>query len=308
MSSHRLRWGAEWLAVEGVSILFRLLPPKVSLRAGRGLGSLLYAMDARHRRVALDNLRDAYPDSEPAWRKSTALEAFRHLGRLLYEITAQDKLPPPSAGWAEGMHHLQAAARRGTGYFLVSAHFGNWERVAYLQAAAGFPLRMVARPLDNPRLETFFRARRQGTGNRVIYKRNAVREMVKALREGAGIAFLIDQNFGEEGAIFPDFFGRPAATTPALGRISVRTGAPVVPVFSFPLPDGGYRIVYSEPLEAPDTGDREADAWELTRAVTRRIEEAIRECPGAWFWMHRRWRTRPQGEKASEGRCIGVTE
>jgi KDO2-lipid IV(A) lauroyltransferase len=263
----------------------------------KSIGSLIFTLDARHRRVALDNLAEAFPGSDAAWRRRTARSSFRHLGRLLFEITTQDLLPSPSPGWAEGFHHLEAAANGGRGYFLVSAHFGNWERIAFLQGAAGFPVWMVARPLDNPRLETYFRARREGSGNRVVYKRNALREIVKGLRGGAGIAFLIDQNFGEEGGLFVDFFGRPAATTPALGRIAVRTGAPAVPVFSFPLSDGNYRVVYGPPMPPPDTGDKEADALEFTRAVTKKIEEAVRECPGAWFWMHRRWRTRPDKDK-----------
>lgn len=295
-----LRWAAERLAVGGVSLLFRALPPRAALGLARSIGSSVYTLDARHRRVALENLARAYPESDAAWRERTARSCFRHLGRLLYEITTQDRLPSPAPGWAEGFHHLEGVARGGRGYFLVSAHFGNWERVAYLQAAAGHPLWMVARPLDNPHLERFFRSRREGTGNRVVYKRNALKEIVKGLRGGGGIAFLIDQHYGEDGGLEVDFFGRLATTTPALGRIAVRTGAPAVPVFSFPAEDGGYRVVYGPPLEPPDTGDREADAMEFTRAVTQKIEEAIRQCPEAWFWMHRRWRERPDGRVGEE--------
>lgn len=294
-----LRWGLELGAVESLALLFRTLPARSGLALGRGIGSLVFMVDRRHRSVALGNLAAAFPEKPDAWRKATAREAFRHLGRLLYEILTQDRLPPPTPGWAEGFHHIEAAARGGRGYFLVSAHFGNWERVACRQAACGYPLWMVARPLDNPGLEAFFRARRERTGNRVVYKRNAIREIVRGLREGSGIAFLIDQNFGEEGGVFVDFFGRPAATTPALGRLAVRTGAPAVPVFSFPQADGSYRVVYGEPILPPDTGDREADALEFTRTITHKIEEAVRSHPGAWFWMHRRWRTRPAGEAES---------
>lgn len=308
MSFRSIRWGLERGAVESLALLFRALPHRAALALGRGIGSLVYVADRRHRRVALENLAAAFPDRPEPWRRTTAREAFCHLGRLLYEILAQDRLPPPRPGWAEGFHHLEAASHAGRGYFLVSAHFGNWERVACCQAACGHPLWMVARPLDNPGLEAFFRARRERTGNRVVYKRNAIREIVRGLREGSGIAFLIDQNFGEEGGVFAEFFGRPAATTPALGRLAVRTGAPAVPVFSFPLPDGSYRVVYGEPLFPPGSGDREADALEFTRTVTRKIEEAIRAQPGAWFWMHRRWRTRPEGEgNEAENREPGET-
>jgi KDO2-lipid IV(A) lauroyltransferase len=245
--------------------------------------------------VALENLAAACPDWQEDRRRATARRSFEHLGRLLVEIlTLGAPGAPPSV--VEGWEHVEAAASAGKGYFLLSGHFGNWEKVAHRQAERGLPLWMVARPLDNPLLERYFSGLRQGTGNRVVYKRNAVREIVRGLKQGKGIAFVIDQNFGEPGRVFVPFFGRPAATTPTLGIVAVRMGVPVIPVFAFPEPDGSYRIVYEPPLRTPCTGDAEADALEVTARATARIEAAVGLRPEAWFWMHRRWRTRPPGE------------
>jgi KDO2-lipid IV(A) lauroyltransferase len=218
------------------------------------------------------------------------------LGRLFTEILTQGWNVPGSLAAAryEGWHRLQQVASSGRGYFLLSGHFGNWERVACLQGALGHPLWMIVRPLDNPLLERFFAELREATGNRVVHKRNAVREMVRGLKAGKGIAIVIDQNFGEAARLFVPFFGRPAATTPVLGSLAVRLRVPILPVFSFPEEGGRYRIAYGEPFEAPDTGDPAADALEVTRKATDLIEQAVRACPGAWFWMHRRWRTRPE--------------
>ncbi len=273
----------------------RLMPTGVRLGVGRALGRLVYRVDRRHREVALANLGAAWPDQPEAWRQGVARSSFEHLGRLLVEITAQgpdvSRVLPK---WrVEGWEHLLQIAAEGKGYFLLSGHFGNWERIAHVQAALGYPLWMVARPLDNPYLEDYFRRLREGTGNRVVHKRSAVREVVKGLKAGKGIAFVIDQNFHEAGRVFVPFFGRLAATTPALGSLASRMDVPVLPVFSFPEPDGSYRVVYGPPLPKPVSGDREAAALEITAAATARIEEAIRRCPGAWFWMHQRWRTRP---------------
>ncbi|MEW5764345.1 MAG: lysophospholipid acyltransferase family protein [Acidobacteriota bacterium] len=297
MSFKSARWAVEFAAVQSLAHLVSRLTPATRRSLGRALGSAVYLLDARHRRVALHNLERALPALSSRERRAVARGAFSHLGRLLVEILEHKEPPTALLGRCrfEGLEHLRAAAEAGRGYFLVSAHFGNWERVALLQAALGYPLWMITRPLDNPRLEAFLARRRESTGNRVIHKRRAVREMVKGLREGRGIALVIDQNFGEPGRVFVPFFGRPAATTPVLGSLAVRTGAAVLPVFAFPEEGGWYRIVYGPPIEAPSTGDPEADAISVTAAATARIEEAVRACPGAWFWMHRRWRTRPDG-------------
>ena len=296
MDFRRVRWAAEFLAVRTVAAALRLAPLRARLALGRSLGRLVFQVDRRHRRVALENLEQAYPDERAPWRRQVALGSFEHLGRLFAEILCQGWNGRSALSLAryEGWCHLQQVASSGRGYFLLSGHFGNWERVANLQGALGYPLWMIVRPLDNPLLERFFARLREGTGNRVVHKRNAVREMVRGLKAGKGIALVIDQNFGEASRVFAPFFGRPAATTPVLGSLAVRLRVPILPVFSFPEAGGRYRIVYAPPFEAPDTGNPEADAQEVTRRATALIEGAVRACPSAWFWMHRRWRTQPE--------------
>jgi len=293
----RPRWLLEYALVRLLRAGLLGLPFRARLALGRGLGRLGWSLDKRHRRVARLNLERAVPDWEAARREEVGRGSFEHLGRLLVEILLQERDAPRAMARTrvEGWGYLQEAAREGKGYFLVSGHFGNWEWVAHLQAAMGYPVWMVTRPLDNPYLERFFAGLRESTGNRVVHKRNATREMLRGLKEGRGIAFIIDQNMGEPGHVFVDFFGRPAATTPAMGSLAARRGVPVLPVFAYPERDGGYRIVYGPPVPVPDTGDRDADGLAVTAAATARLEEAVRACPQAWFWMHRRWRTRPEG-------------
>ena len=292
----RLRWCLEAAALRAAAALLAAVPRRRRLGLGRGFGRLVFRLDRRHRQVALDNLAAAYPDAAPLWRAQVARRSFESLGRLLVEVLMQrrDRSLLAAETEVEGWEHVDACARAGTGYFLLSGHFGNWERVAFLHAARGHPLVMVARPLDNPRLERLLAELRQATGNRVVHKRSAIRETVKALKDGTPVAFVIDQDFPEVEPHFVPFFGQLAATTPALGSIVARLGFPVLPVFAYPRPQGGYRIVYGPPL-APAAADPVA----ITAAATRRIEEAVRTCPEAWFWMHDRWRTRPVDEPLS---------
>jgi KDO2-lipid IV(A) lauroyltransferase len=255
----------------------------------------VYVVDRRHRGVALENLRMAFPESAAAWRAGVARRSFENLGRLLVEVLMQkhDREAAIAETEIEGWEHVEGYARSGTGFFAMSGHFGNWERVAFVQAARGRPLLMVTRPLDNPHLERLLAEIREATGNRLVHKRSAIRETVKALKDGLPVAFVIDQDFPEAEPHFVPFFGTLASTTPALGSIVARLGVPVLPVFAYPRPDGGYRVVYGPPLGLDEAG---GDPIAITAAATRRIEAAVRECPEAWFWMHDRWRTRPLDE------------
>jgi len=283
--------------VRALAALLALAPRRARLALGRGLGRLVYAADRRHRQVALDNLAMALPELPERQRRAIARGSFANLGRLLVEVLmhSRDREAVLAGTEIEGWEHVEAYAAAGTGYFVMSGHFGNWERVAFVQAARGRPLVMVTRPLDNPHLERLLADLRGATGNRVVHKRSAIRETVKAIKDGNPVAFVIDQDFPEAEPHFVPFFGTLASTTPALGGIVSRLGTPVLPVFAFPRPDGTYRVVYGPPLSAAECGGG-ADPAAITAAATRRIEEAIRECPEAWFWMHDRWRTRPPDE------------
>lgn len=275
------------------------LPYSARLRVGSAIGSAFYIALPGRRRIALTNLRAAYPEQSAEWREATAKRSFQHLGRISTEILFLDS-PVEGSVEVEGWEHLETAASDRRGYFLMSAHFGNWELCASLQAARGNPLSMIVRPLDNPLLDRLFSRIRESSGNRLIPKRTAVKEMVKTLKTGGGVAIVIDQNFRDKGAHFVPFFGSLAATTPVLGAISVRMDIPIVPVFVFPLEAGGYQVRYEPPILPRDASGAPRSPVDITTEATARIEMAIRECPYPWFWMHNRWASRPPEENARD--------
>jgi len=294
----KLRYLAEYALVRGVAALALLLPARAVLAIGRMAGTLVWSIDARHRRVAEDNLRQAFgPALTPPSRRRLARRTFQRFGEALGEFLLLPRIQRSKPGtWVEvrGLEHLRSARQAGDGALLVSGHYGNWEVAAFAQALIGMPMVLVVRPLDNPWLERWFTRMRALSGNRVVPKRRALRELLPALGRGESVALMIDQNVRGDGGVFVDFFGQPASTTAAIGLLALKRKSPIVPVFSVPLGGGRHRLEFEEPirprLEAPN---RRAEVTRLAREATARLEARIRQRPELWLWMHERWRTRP---------------
>jgi KDO2-lipid IV(A) lauroyltransferase len=154
------------------------------------------------------------------------------------------------------------------------------------------------RPLDSPLLDRLTRRLRESAGGEVIAKREAFRAVSDALRRGRVVAVLLDQNASRAEGVFVPFFGRAASTSRGLALLSLRTGTPIVPAFMYRQPDGRHRMVFESPIPAPSVESLAAAVEEITAICTTRIENAVRERPEQWLWLHRRWRTRPAGETA----------
>lgn len=292
---HKLYWSLEYLLFITFYFFFSFLPYRIKIKVGTLLGRLISSIDKKHKRVCFNNLKETFKDLDDEEINKLLIKNFEHIGRLFIEIIYIKKHFKQifNETKIEGMENLLNLTHQKKGYFLVSGHFGNWEFIAYLQGILGYPLNMVVRPLDNPYLEKFLRKTRESSGNEVIYKRNAVKEIVKKLKKGEGVAFVFDQNFGEEGAIFVPFLGRLAATTPTLGKISSKLNVPILPVYSF-REGKGYKIVY-EKIIFPE--ELNYDPYLITKRVTETLEEKIKKFPYLWFFMHDRWRTRPEEMK-----------
>jgi KDO2-lipid IV(A) lauroyltransferase len=274
-------------------------PRRLALGSGRALGTLLGRLDRRHLAIAAGNLRLAFPDWDEArvWR--TARGVYGHFGAVMFDILwLQRRTPEQIRGLLEvrGREHVERAMALGRGALLVTGHLGNWELYGVAHGLLFGAIQVVARPLDNPRLDARLCAMRTMAGNTVVYKQRALVRILRALRAGQGIALLIDQNVLPGDGIFVDFFGRPAATTTVAAALAVKTGSPVVPCRSELLADGRYRLTYAPALEWSPSGDRQADVACLTQRLTRQIEDWVREKPEQWLWMHRRWKTRPPRE------------
>jgi KDO2-lipid IV(A) lauroyltransferase len=192
----------------------------------------------------------------------------------------------------EGEERVRLAQAHGKGILFCTGHFGFWEQQALAHALKFEPMAVMARPLDNPKLHDLLEGIRTSNGNEVVYRRGAVRKALRLLAEGKAVGILIDQHMTSADAIYVDFFGRPAATTSTLAALAIRTGAPVIPLFAFPMAGGRYRMIYEHPVEAPPH-DAEDAVREFTQRCTDVLEMHVRRHPELWLWMHRRWRDAP---------------
>ena len=267
------------------------------LAAGSVLGRAFYLLDRGHRRLAIDNLQAAFPLRSRSECVTIARRMFEHFGQLLMTMLKFSTLTPAqmlAQVEFEGQARVRAAHAKGRGVLLFTGHFGFWEINALVHALELHPIAVLARPLDNPLLHDLLERVRTTTGNSVIYRRGAIRRVLRALAANQAVAVLIDQHMHAD-AVYVDFFNRPAATTSALAALAIKTGAPVVPVFALPLPGGRFRMVYEHPVEPPAADEPNA-VHAFTQRCTDVLEMYVRRYPELWLWMHRRWRDVPSGE------------
>ena len=271
----------------------RALPHAAARACGGGLGFLAYWIDGRHRQVALRNLELAMPELGPRERSRLVRACFRHFGAALCDAVSSTRFDAVEicrrvtlVGW----EHFAAAEQGGRGAFALTAHIGFWELAPAVIGLYRGPIHIVMRPADNPWLDRELRGLRERFGNDTLPKRGAARKMLETLRGGGRVGLLIDQRVQKKEGIEIPFFGQPALTTPILARMSLRTGAAVVPVTVYPEPGGRYRVVVRSPILPPAGGrDEEETVAALTRRYLETAEEDIRANPHMWLWMHRRW-------------------
>ena len=248
----------------------------------------------RLRRTARRNLELAYPEKTAAEREVIVDEVFRSIARLLYTFARFPQIHRENVSqWIryEGLEHYLEAKKAGRGVLVATAHFGNWELSAFAHALMTEPMHVMIRPLDDPSIDRLVETRRQLSGNQLISKREAARAVLKALQQNQAVGVLIDQNTSADEGVFVDFFGIAACANTGFAKIAAHTGAAVIPGFAV-WSEKEHRYVLRFYPPVPITGDVTA----VTQRLHARLEEVIREAPGQWLWIHRRWKTRPKGD------------
>jgi KDO2-lipid IV(A) lauroyltransferase len=304
-----LEYAAARLVIDG----FALLPRRAAVACGVSLARLLYPFLGSLRRTGTRNLEIAFPEKAAGEREQLLKASIENLGRVLGELsqfrrtTADDlaelvdlEFESDETRHSEEFEHYESERAKGRGVILVGPHLGNWEIGVFAYSAFREPIAYLARPLDNPRIEEMLAAMRSRFGNRAINKTNSVGAAIEILRSGGVVGVLPDVNSHPKEGVFVPFFGVPACTAAGVAMLALRTNAMIIPMCAvWDEARGRYHALHGDrAIDPVRTGDRHRDVIETTAAYTASLEGFIRAYPDQWMWIHKRWKTRPPGEKS----------
>lgn len=294
----KLEYAAAWPFIK----ILGLLPRSLSRALGIAIAQLFYLLHFRLRQVGMRNLAMALPETTIKERKRILRGVFTSLGRQLAELCQFPRYTPENVDEVvvyDGLSNYERAYARRKGVLFLTAHFGGWELSAFAHSLHGHWLNVVMRPMDNPYLNRMIERYRTMHGNKTVNKDDFVRGLLAAMKAGETVGILMDTNMTPPQGVFVDFFGIQACTASGLARIALRTDAAVVPGFTiWDKAMGKYRLRFDPALQLIRTGNLEADIVANTQMFTRVIEDYVRKYPEQWLWVHRRWKTRPEGEKS----------
>jgi KDO2-lipid IV(A) lauroyltransferase len=280
-----------------VFALLRLLGPDSGPRIGAAIARRLGPLTAAHR-IGRDNIAEAFPDMSDGERAAILRDAWDNLGRVACEYVHMDRIwdfdpAHPDAG------RITASARTvalyeglrddGKPAIVFSAHLANWELPAIAAARHGIESAVLYRTPNSPAVaREILRLRQDSMGTLVAAGMSAPFKLARALERGQHIGMLVDQRFGRGPRI--DFLGRPAMANPLLAQLARRFDCPVHGARAIRLPGGRFRLDLTEEIALPRDAEGLIDVQAATQAMNDVIAGWVREHPGQWLWMHRRWR------------------
>ena len=272
------------------------IPLPVVQFMGKMLGTLAFLVPMSRKTVALDNLMQSFrSEMSEEGAKRLLRKVYIHFGQMLLEVPQAMRLNPENAHryvTFESEERLLDALKKGQGVLALTGHLGNWEIESTAVAMRFGNLAVVARRMDFAPLERLVMDLRSMYGTKIIPKQRSMRKLLSSLKTNKIIGVLLDQNVDWYEGVFVNFFGRPACTNKGLALVALKTGVPVVPIFSAKARDGRYRVMIGKEVDLIRTGDKLRDVQENTALFTNIIERHIREHPEQYFWFHRRWKTK----------------
>src|SRR5512145_131311 len=283
------------LKIKIAILIARILPLGVRRWIATSLAGLGYRASLKHRLIAFHNLMRAFPEKTPEEIVAIAKASYKSFSLIFAEFSEILYLNKNNLeSWVSvtGLEHYEAALREGKGVLLITAHFGNWEFGNAALAILSRPPIFMARVLDSAFLEEGTTYVRSLHGVGIIHKENAMRPMLRLLKNGEAVKLLIDQNVAAYEGVFIDFFGRPACATNGVALMAMHSGAAVLPIFTTRMPDGRYLTEIGPKVETVNTGDRDRDTVTNTQNYANVIEDHIRKYPDQWLWVHQRWKTK----------------
>jgi len=290
-----------YLGMRILSIVVHVSNVETSLRTARFFGRLLWRYYHRGRKRALENLRASFPQKSEEWIWQTGKQSFQHVAMLAMDLIFVPRLVK-RGNWHDysrykTVERAKWLMQEGRGLLMVAAHYSNFEIMGYLLGLFGFNVYSIARPLDNKYISRYLYGIREQAGQRIIDKKGAAVLMGKIASTGATLCFIADQDAGRKG-VFVDFFGRKASTYKSIGLLAITNNIPIGVGYSrridnrFFFEIGVNRIIFPE-----EWADKEDPLKWVTQEYSKAIEEFVRQDPTQYWWLHRRWKTRPKDER-----------
>ncbi|MCB1023730.1 MAG: lysophospholipid acyltransferase family protein [Acidobacteria bacterium] len=293
---------SEEIAVRFLLGVIGLFPLRASMSIGRSLGKMIVRFFPKLAKTANRNLEIAYPGISDEEKKRIVTGTFESLGRQLGLVSHFKKFKHEDirdlveiVGREE---HFDPAVKADKGILFFTGHFGSWEVFNLLPPAFGYHINILVRRIDNPLVEKYVDSFRTKFGSVTIDKKQSARKMYRLLENGEILGILADLNVQEKEGVFVDFFGVPASTTTSIAKLALKTDAIILPAFAVWEEAKNKYVVYLDPpVEFHHDADPEDQILEVTQKLTAVVEKYVRKYPEQWLWVHKRWNTRPQGEK-----------
>jgi KDO2-lipid IV(A) lauroyltransferase len=296
-----LRERLENLALRLMAGTVGVLPRNAARAVGAGIGAVAWTLLGRLRGVGLRNLELAFPEKSEAERTAILRGVYRSLGWQIGEFCKMSGYTAEQASKFiryDGLEHYLAAREKGRGVLVLTGHMGAWELSSFYHSLMGYPMSLVIRRLDNPLVDTFVNRIRCLHGNRVIHKDDFARGLLTSMHRGETVGILMDTNMTPPQGVFVPYFGMEACTASGMARVALHSGAAVLPGFLvWEAAEQRYVLHFGEELALIRTGDTARDIVANTALFTATIEAYVRRYPEQWLWVHRRWKTRPEGEE-----------
>ena len=282
--------------LRGLCHLLAFIPLSLSRFLGRGLAVIAGFIPGSRKGIIVDNIKRSF-DGELKEKEAQRIgrQVFRHFGQMLFEIPYIMRIDRQNLSRYICFVHEEyydQALKKGKGVFLLTGHYGNWEWMCAAVSLRFGGLSVIARTFDYQPLDRLFSEWRGRFGGEVIDKQKAMRKILQNIKEKRSVGVLLDQNVDWYDGVFVRFLGQWACTNKGLALMALKTGAPVVPVFSRRTRDGRYQIIFEKEINLVRTGDKTIDVEENTALFTRAIEAYVKKQPDHWFWFHRRWKTK----------------
>lgn len=305
---------SQYFGTRFAAMMLGLFPVNANLQTARDIGSFLYKIDKKHRRRALENLRASFPEKPEAELKFIAERSMQHFIELVMDVLFTTRLINVES-WHRyvrlvGLAQSLKIFLRNRGAIVLTGHYGNWEILGYTLATMGFETYSIARPIDNPLIDSWLLGVREKRGQVILSKRGVTTTALDVLQKKGVLGFIADQNAGPKGMFVP-FFGRQASTYKSIGLLAIQHDVPVIIGYARRRHDRfQFDLGVQDIIEPADWKNFPRDQYKdelhyVTARYTKAIEDFVREDPTQYLWIHRRWKTRPKDETPGTVKGVG---